>query len=591
MVSLAASALFYPIDLTQRLLENLIIGTAEPAGLDTVEFDKEDGGEAIRQLALPRLSGMDEVEIDIAQMRIRSLARPIEISDFSTKPAPGGQGVFLSLPKPGRLLKVVVEYVTPAQPPLPTPPIKFHLVVRAAKKSGAGMQAGVPLFAVPDDFSPPGEMFTQPLTGMSTRQLGGNRYLLTLPSVLGDAWLIQLASGDSAVGLVPNATRVTIHSVTLDAVPTNVAVVLVTAAAEVPLWGNPQMLLPSDEPEDITFTPIAQKELAAQLKNAGDQELTLPLTIKFRSDTAGALSIVSKTLQARYVVHALKQTPANLRLAGARVPLVLSAPAGLKPQSATFRMIAKLTGQELNNASSEPPATTPSGGLRVTQATRVGQRVQFEGAFPLVNVRLLLASDSAAEAILQLHEDANGGPGALVGKPVVRQLEAVLREWVDFDLKAPIAFSADSTRLWVTLHVTKGEVLWFASATPGDTIISTDNGASWGAPDARLATATGQLVQLFHDRGLQFTRPVIRMERGNTPVSADLMENAQALSAKEYVADNAPILATVMSFFPQQSGRARVKQTLQLFSTSVLDLRVDSASFFYDPFQPGNVGA
>jgi hypothetical protein len=69
------------------------------------------------------------------------------------------------------------------------------------------------------------------------------------------------------------------------------------------------------------------------------------------------------------------------------------------------------------------------------------------------------------------------------------------------------------------------------------------------------------------------------------------MANARALSAKEYVVDNASLPATVMSFFQQQSGKRRVEQKLQLFSTSVLDLRVESASFFYDPFQPGHVGA
>lgn len=588
---LGASALFYPIEFNRHSLENLIVGTAEPAGLDTVEFDNENGGEAIRQLALPRLAGMDEVEIHTAQLRIRSVSRPITISDFTTKPGQGGKGVFLSLAKPGRLLKVVVEYSTPVPPTPPTPAPQHHLVVRAVKKGGSGMQPGVPLFAAPDDFSPPGEMFTRALTGMSRTSLGGDRYLLTLPSVLGDAWLIQLATGDSAVELAPIPTRITIHSVILDAVPSNVAVVLVTATAEVPLWGNPQMLLPSDEPEEITFTPLAQKELAAALKTAGDQELTLPLTIKFRSDTAGALSIVSKSLQGRYVVRALSETPTSLRLAGARVPLVLSAPAGLMPQSATFRMVAKLTGRELNNASSEPPASSPSGGLRVTQAIRVAQRVGVEGTFPLVNLRLLLASESAAEAILQLREDASGGPGALTGKPVVRQLEAGLRDWIDFELKVPRESSADSSLLWVTLHATKGEILWFASETTDYALISTDEGASWGAPDTRLAPATGQLVQLFHDRSPQFAKPVIRMERNNVTVAADLMENARALSPTEYVAENAAIPATVMSFFSRQSGRARVEQTLQLFSTSVLDLRVEAASFFYDPFQPGNVGA
>jgi len=140
-------------------------------------------------------------------------------------------------------------------------------------------------------------MFPATLAGMSRVSLGKNRFRLTLPSVLGDAWLIQLASGEKAVELKPLAASVTIRKVTLDSVPSNVSVVLVTPTAEVPLWANPQMLLPSNDPEDITFTPLAQKELAAALKTTGDDELTLPLTLKFRSDTSGALAIVSKIVE------------------------------------------------------------------------------------------------------------------------------------------------------------------------------------------------------------------------------------------------------------------------------------------------------
>jgi hypothetical protein len=278
------------------------------------------------------------------------------------------------------------------------------------------------------------------------------------------------------------------------------------------------------------------------------------------------------------------------------VPLVLSAPAGLTPQSAKFRLVAKLKGWELNNASSEPPVTKPSAGLRVTQTTRVAQQAQFEGRLPLVNVKLLLASESAAEAILELHEDASGGPGALLGAPLVKKCEPGLRDWVDFELKTPLSFAADSSALWVTLHVTKGEVFWFAAEETPPALISVDEGASWGSPDERLAPARAQVVQLFHDRSpqfpkpLQFPKPVIRVERGSTPVAADLMAGAQELSAKEYVVENASLPATVQSFFQQQSGKQLVEQRLQLFSTSVLELRVESASFFYDPFQPGHVG-
>ena len=63
--------------------------------------------------------------------------------------------------------------------------------------------------------------------------------------MLGDAWLIQLAKGNSAVDLVPQQIAVAIRSVTLDGVPSNVAVTLATAGGDTALWSNPQLLLPS----------------------------------------------------------------------------------------------------------------------------------------------------------------------------------------------------------------------------------------------------------------------------------------------------------------------------------------------------------
>lgn len=578
-----AAALFYPIDLGRIPLQNLVRGTSEPVALDTVEFDKEDGGEAVRQLALPRLPDMDEIEIELAQMQIRSISRPTEISDFTTQSAPGNEGAFLSLAKPGRLLRVELEYTAP---PLPA---NLHVVVRAVQKSDSGFQPGVPLFAVPD-FSPPGNMFPRALTGMSQTAQGANRFVLTLPGVMGDAWLIQLAAGDTAVELAPNATAITIRKVILDSVPSNVAVVLVTAKGEVPLWGNPQMLLPSDGLQDITFTPLAQKELSAALKTSGD-ELTLPLTLKFRSDAAGALGIFSKALPGRYVVRPINPEPTSVHLGGTREPLILTAPAGLTAQSSTFRITAKLKGWELNGASAEPPSAMPSGGLRVTQTNRVAQQARFSGQrFPLVNVRLRLAARTASEAIVALHEDAAGAPGAALGKPVVRQIDPGADDWFDFELKEALTFSADLTTLWITLRVTKGEMLWFASDIAAPTLFSTDEGASWGVPDIRLAPLMGLLAQLFHDCSPEFSRPRIRVDRNNTPVIADLMQNAIARSSSEYVAESFAMPSSVVSFFSQQTGSARVAQKLELFSSSVLDLRVESASFFYDPFQAGAFG-
>jgi len=585
-MAFAANALFYPVSFARADLIDLVRGAIDPAVLDTVEFAAEDGGESIRQLALPRLPGMDEVEVQQAQFQIQSISREMEISTYTVQQGPANQGVFLSLAQPGRVKKIEVEYTPPPAPPPDQGAL--HVVVRAAQKGAAGLQAGVPLLAA-SDFDPPGGMFPRALSGMTSTAIGGNRFLLRLPSVLGEAWLIQLAIGKSAVDLAPQAVPITIRSVTLDAVPDKVAVTLSTTNGETPLWSNPQLLLPSSGVQDISFTPLAQKELAAALKTAGNDAVTLPLTVKFTSASGGALGIVSKRLQGRYVVRPVEAAPTTIKLAGARATFSLSAPAGLTPQSSSFRIVARCKGWELNGGSTEPPLDDPSAGLRVTQSIAVAQSTVFEGsAFPLANVRLFLAAPVAAEAVVELHEDAAGAPAAIIGKPVVKQLEGDFRGWLDFECQ-PVSFTQAATKLWVVARVTKGEVFWFASNAQEASLISLNKGVSWGAPDPGLTGASALLLQLFHDRSSEpmSRAPIIRIESGPAPVVADLMQDAAALSAKEFAVDGYALPETVLSFYSRQAGAARVEQKLQLFSRSVVDLRIETAAIFYDPFAAG----
>jgi hypothetical protein len=582
MMSVVGNALFYPVSYARAELVDLIRGAVDPTVLDTVEFAQEDGGQAVRQLALPRLAGMDEVEVQQANLRIQSLSRDMEISTYSAQTGPGGMGVFLSLAKPGRLKKVQVEYALPA-PAAGQPAL--HVVVSSAKKDASGLQAGTPLFAVAD-FDPPGPMFPRALAGMSQTSLGGNRFLLSLPSVLGDAWLIQIAAGDSAVSLAPQAIGIAIHGVTLNAVPSDVAITLTTANGDTALWSNPQLLLPTSGAQDISFTPLAQKELAAALKPESAGAVTLPLTVKFSSASGGALGIVARTLQARFVVRPLADTPATIKLVGSRAPLTLAAPAGLAPQSSAFRLVARCKGWELNAGSPEPPLHDPSAGLRITQASTVAQRARFEGpTFPLVNIRLCVAAPGTAEVAMELHEDAAGAPGAMIGKPVVKPVSAGPRDWIDFACP-PTPFQNASTLLWVVVRVTKGEVYWFASRDQDGSLISLDKGATWGAPDPRLTDLSSLLVQLFHDRSSQpmSRAPVVRVESNGAPVVADLMQGAAPLSPTEFVLDGFTLPLGLLSFYSGQPGSGKVDQALQLFSRSVLDLRVETAAIFYDPF-------
>jgi hypothetical protein len=68
------------------------------------------------------------------------------------------------------------------------------------------------------------------------------------------------------------------------------------------------------------------------------------------------------------------------------------------------------------------------------------------------------------------------------------------------------------------------------------------------------------------------------------------MQGATALSPREFAVDGFTLPQNVLAFYSLQSGTAKIDQKLQLFSRSVLDLRIESAAIFYDPFASGAAG-
>jgi hypothetical protein len=73
-------------------------------------------------------------------------------------------------------------------------------------------------------------------------------------------------------------------------------------------------------------------------------------------------------------------------------------------------------------------------------------------------------------------------------------------------------------------------------------------------------------------------------------LAADVMQGAAALSPKEFAVDGFTLPQNVLAFYSSQAGNAKIEQKLQLFSRSVLDLRIETAAIFYDPFVSGASG-
>lgn len=580
---MTALALFYPPALTLQERVGLVIGQALDAALDVIDFPEPAPRAAERELAVPFLPGMDGIEVTDARLSLRARAKIADTEAYAATEN-AAQGVFLTLPEPTRLRKVEIRYDAGA----PAPGVVHRVVLRAATPSGTSLQAGPPLYAAPP-FDPPGPMFPHVLGGMTLSELGQQRRLLTLPHLLGAAWLIQVATGNSPGELAPLNVVPEIRRVALNWAPRQLSVVLLGSGGEIPLWSNPEALSAEAGAQDVSFTALAQKELEAALvaqREAGDEAVTLPLRLRFDAGSAGAIEITERVLAAAYVVRPLQAAPAVVRLEGTAVPLAFRVPAGLTPASSRLQLTVKHLGRELNAGSPQSLPEATVSGSRVTQARRVASAVPLAArpdgsALQIASVRLLLGAERASEAVLELCGDVAGLPGARLGPPIVRQLEPCEREWHEFELGRPLDVEAGAAPLWLVLRVNKGELLWFASAeAAGPTLLSGDGGQAWETPAARLFSGQRLIAQVF-DRVERPATPTLRLQRGAAVLVSSIPLTRAQSSDVEWSADVALPASAHALFAATQGGREAL---LALQSTSALSVSIVSCVLRYDPF-------
>lgn len=590
-----SSPLFYSQAIEAKQLQQYARGLFEPPSVDVVEFTQPEGGVVRRELAIPYLPGMDSVRVSQARLQLRSRSREMEV-DFSVREI-DTPGVVIELARPSRLSKVGLSFTVPLGA---VPPGQVErIVVRSAVKQGNGFAAGPPLFADPG-FGAPGPMFPPPLAGMSaTRTPAGA--VLTLPRPLGQAWLVQVATGDEAVKLTALAVPLTVRFVRVDAVPRDLVVTLQLAAEAPQIWGYPDLFLPEAGVQSLDFSPLAQKQLSDALTKATPgKTVTLPVALEFRSASGGDLALTSRTLDARYTVDAAGPKGQRLSLGGALTPLSLSAPAALRPAGAAIDLTITPLGRELNAGSAEPPATAPCRGLclrkDVTAAAAslfVARNAADVAASPLVSVRACVTSRSAAEAVLELRADAAGVPGARLAAPIVRQIEAGYSDWLEFELPAPWTPASAQTRLWVTLRTNSGDLYWYSApdAAPADAgvVVSLDGGTSWGAPADAIEAARPMLVQLFHAVPDPQPEPAIRLQRGGTVLAENLLGASGGAvvrtGPREFTLSGGGVPGPLATVLAQQTGTGTVETPLLLFSRAVARLQLTRFVLEYDPFQ------
>ena len=597
---ITTAPLFYSRGLNVTQLVQYALGVFEPPAVDVVEFDDQDGGVVERELAVPFLRGMDSVVVENAKLQLRSKPREMEIDDYQVS-EPGGQpGIVVRLPRISRLLKIAIDFTVPPEFAAQT----VRIVVRNAQpQQTGGFTFSPPVYAAPD-FDSPGPMFSKTLTGLS-RTNTSTGAVLSFPRPLGEAWLLQLATGDDAVKLNAIAVNPTVRYVRIDAVPQNLTLAIRLADESPQLWSHPQLFLPEAGVQDVDFSPLAQKRLSEVLKEADPTTaVTLSLGLEFKSDSGGDVSIASRTLDARYHVDAIGADGQNRRLGGDWTPLDINAPAALRPVKVAADITVRPTGRELNAASPEPPLDRPSRGLRLQQDTLVAGATTFTAPVaerladsPLVSARVYVSSRVASEVVLELRADAAGAPGAPVAPPVVRQFEPGFNGWAEFELESPWTPPAAQVDLWACVRTNLGEVLWYAA--PGEEsgagrLVSLDRGASWGAADEALALNGPLLVQLFHSVPDPQPEPTVRLHRGGSLLSGNVLRSGSNAPVRqgprEFVLQGASLPDAVSNLLASAQGSEKVTTAMSLFSRAVADLQITRLLLEYDPFQASATG-
>jgi len=574
------AALFYPRDLSRLNLVQLVAGLFEDAALDVVSFAAEDGGSAERELAIPFLPGMDEVVVDAGRLRFEARSMALSVTDFAERKR--SNGLIVSLPEQALLRKVVID--EPVFQDARKTRAQLRVVVRPAEPDGP------PIFAFPDFEL--GKLYGRVLSGLSVTDVAGGMIQLAVPPTSGRAWLIQFAEGDEATKLEPVAFESAVRSVTVDAAARNLTLVSVAGdGSETVLWSSPAALRPDAGDQIVEFAPLAQKLLSDRLAAVGAAtgNVTLPIRLVFRSDSAGTIAILERTLDARYRVQPLGLEPARVELRGGWTPLRLQAPAGVRPRDGSARLTARHLGRELNPGSPEPPPALPVTGVRVTSTHWAAVDVPFllprpgaDETQPLAGVRVYLGSPKGAEAVLELRADVAGVPGDSLGPPSVRELLPGTSDWVDFDPPQPILV-ATGPPVWLTLRSSRGELRWFGANGAGGRV-SVDDGRSWGEVDPLLLPASTPLAQLFHAVDAPFAAPRVLVHRGPTRLAELVLDRPLDTAGTEFATASDALPAPVLEALAAASGVGRVTTELSLFSRAALDLTVDGAEVSYSPF-------
>jgi hypothetical protein len=224
--------------------------------------------------------------------------------------------------------------------------------------------------------------------------------------------------------------------------------------------------------------------------------------------------------------------------------------------------------------------------VRVDRGSWAATAVRFESAaaeeLPLVAVQVPLEAAAEAEVSLELRASAAGAPAAALGPPVVRQLAAATRDWIEFELSEPLPLATGGDGYWVSLRTTKGEVRWFAAGA-GAARVSVDGGETWGEVDPTLLDAAAPLALLFHAVPPPLPAPVLELQLGASPAGEVMPTGPTADGPNVFALAGGSVPAQVLDTLGRTTGSGRARTDVLVFSRAVCDVAIESLELFYDP--------
>ncbi|MEX2262661.1 MAG: hypothetical protein WD696_11960 [Bryobacteraceae bacterium] len=583
---------------------------------------------------IPRLAGLDDIELDRVDFRLASEARSQDVS-VAGSPANGEVVIALSGPSAAAsslesveienlrveateaesfvlernagfgLLRVWYEWDVDESESIVVldggagTAKHLHLLVRAGSGGGFGPPAAAaPHFAMPGAGS---GLYGPALGGaaLQVTQEGDDKVNAICrfhPPIPGNrfAILIGHANQMAANAGLPNEVAAVNWSAA------NVRGVFDVRAQSVSVKATageaaPEQPVVAEFPSDpggkfvaVDFAGVARSLLKQAYPNSTGDDMGLKLL--FTAGSPANLRVALGSAAARFLGRPLEHGPAPLKLLGAAEFVDLAVSDAYRPAAISFT-IDGTYGPSRLTLDSDTGVPDSRRGLRVGGTAWVARRIALTAAeanLPITRLAVYGRSGEKCELLLTLHQGDAVRVGPRVGEPLSLEIAPTPdASWHRKEFAAPGLLPPHSAALWLVARTTRGTFWWHGPLdVSGDTQRSPDEGATFtevsGRPSAHVSvrevdSATG-LPSPVHPLALSWQNGLLNADVvGVAGVEASVPPDFRRF----WIAEGAEH-ATFLQNIPGLGGRLRLSFSCQ----RDVDLNVSDAVLTYDPWNP-----